>query len=69
MKVLHITGYNFSNPDCVFYNGVSEAEMLNKLGLVEGRTLSNSYLCNLTDWRNYKKILDNFKSEGFTHFT
>ena len=69
MKVLNITGYNFSNPDRVFYNGVSEAEILNKLDLVEGRTLSNSYLGNLTDWKNYKKILDNFKSEGFTHIT
>ena len=69
MKVLNITGYNFSNPDRVFYNGVSEAEILKKLNLVEGRTLSNSYLGNLTDWRNYKKILVSFKEQGFTHVT
>lgn len=69
MKILNITGYSFSNPDRVFYNGVSEAEMLNKLGLVDGRTLENSLISHLTDWVNYKKILDSFKEEGFTHIT
>lgn len=67
MKVLNITGYNFSDPNKVFYNGVSEAEMLNKLGLVNGA--SNSFEANLTDWRNYKKILDSFKANGYTHIT
>ena len=67
MKVLNITGYNFSDPNRVFYNGVSEAEILEKLGLVNGS--SNPFEANLTDWRNYKKILDSFKEQGFTHVT
>tara|TARA_Y100000592_G_C5473143_1_gene320675 strand:+ start:2383 stop:2691 length:309 start_codon:yes stop_codon:yes gene_type:complete len=67
MKVLNITGYNFSDPNKVFYNGVSEDEVLKKLGLVNGS--SNSFEANLTDWRNYKKILVSFKEQGFTHVT
>ena len=69
MKILNITGYNFSDPDRVFYNGVSESGMLKKLGLVDGRTLENSVIGHLSDWINYKKILDSFKEEGFTHIT
>ena len=69
MKILNITGYNFNNPDRVFYNGVSESYMLKKLGLIDGRTLENSLIGHLNDWVNYKKILDNFKEEGFTHIT
>ena len=67
MKVLNITGYNFSDPNRVFYNGVSEADMLKKLGLVNGS--SNPFEANLTDWRNYNKILVSFKKQGFTHIT
>jgi len=40
---------------------------LKKLGLVNGS--SNSFEANLTDWRNYKKILVSFKEQGFTHVT
>jgi len=67
MKILHITGYNFSDPNKVFYNGISESDMLEKLGLVNGS--SNYFEANLTDWRNYKKILVSFKEQGFTHVT
>ena len=56
-----------SDPNKVFYNGVSEADVLKKLGLVNGS--SNPFEANLTDWRNYKKILDSFKEQGFTHIT
>jgi hypothetical protein len=69
MKTLNIIGYNFSDPARVFYNDVSESDMLKKLGLVDGRTLENSVIGHLTDWANYKKILDSFKEEGFTHIT
>jgi hypothetical protein len=69
MKILNITGYNFSDPSRVFYNGESELDVMKRLDLVNPRTIKNPFIGNLTEWRNYKKILDSFKADGYTHIT